>query len=89
MEKSNRYMENKTNKNGNAHITFSSHERINAILDYLENRKNQTKNKNDWLFNTFGKQIKRKTLIDNFIEINDRAKLGKLGRQRFFQSSCI
>ena len=76
-------------KTGMPHITFSSHESIYAILDYLENRKHQIKNKNDWLFDTFGKQIKGKTLIDNFIEINDRAKLGKLGRQRFFKAHAL
>lgn len=76
-------------KTGMPYITFSSHESISAIIDYLEDRKFQIKNENDWLFDTFGKQIKRKTLIDNFIEINDRADLGKLGRQRFFRAHAL
>ena len=76
-------------KTGMPYITFSSHESIFAILDYLENRKYPIKNDNDWLFETFGEQIKRKTLIDNFIGINDDAKLGKLGRQRFFRAHAL
>lgn len=76
-------------KQGNSYYTFSSPESIKAIIDYLIERQKKNgiiKDKNEPLFENFGKKIPEYSFSKNFQRINDEARFGLSGRQRYFKS---
>lgn len=79
-------------KTGMPYITFSTHESLLAICDYLLERESDNKgirDEDDWLFESRGKQLNKTGFMQYFARLNDKAGFGFSGRQRFFRSHAL
>ena len=79
-------------KTGMPYITFSTHESLTAIADYIlsqERDKNHIKTPDDWLFDSSNKQTASSTLIYYLRKINDTLGCGFSGRQRKFKAHSL
>ena len=79
-------------KTGMPYITFSTHESLIAIADYIlsqERDKNHSKIPDDWLFDASNKQTASSTLIYYFRKLNDTLGCGFSGRQRKFKAHSL
>ena len=74
------------------YITFSSPESVKHINEYIEDRYSQNypfTSIDDYLFETKGKHMQRKTISTYFRRLNDTAGMGYYKRQRFLRAHAL
>lgn len=74
------------------YVTFSSPESNRAINEYIEERYQKGypfTELNDYLFESKGQHMKRKSFSMYFLRLNDTAGFGYYGRQRFFHAHAL